>query len=291
MESLLEDAFRYKRDVLDQPEKKLPTLRGRALVNLFFEASTRTRTSFELAGKYLSADVVNFQGQGSSVEKGETLYDTAETIQAMSVDLLVVRHPASGVPAELQRHLGIPVVNAGDGNHEHPTQGLLDMMTVLEAKPSLDGLKVVIVGDILHSRVARSDLWGFMALGAHVTLVAPPVWLPDGLALAGAELTSNLGEALDGADVVQVLRIQKERKALGGMPSIEEYRARWGITREVADKLGKDALILHPGPQNRGVEIDSDVMARPSTRILDQVRNGVAVRMAVLARLMGDKHE
>lgn len=291
LQSLLDEAARLKRDVLSQPDKKSAALRGRAFVNLFFEASTRTRTSFELAGKYLGADVINIQGQGSSVEKGETLYDTALNLQAMAIDLVVVRHHASGVPARLQQYLKIPVVNAGDGFHEHPTQGLLDIMTVWEAKKSLEGLHVVIVGDILHSRVARSDLWGFVTMGAHVTLAGPPVLLPEGLRQERVRMTPYLDEALAGADVLQVLRIQKERESLVGMPSLEEYRARWGITREVADKLGDHVLILHPGPQNRGVEIDSDVMARAGARILDQVHNGVAVRMAVLKRLMGGADE
>ncbi len=291
LERLLDDAFRFKRDVMRKSGKKVGTLRGKAVVNLFFEASTRTRTSFELAGKYLGADVVNFQGQGSSVEKGETLYDTAGTIQAMGVDLLVVRHSTSGVPNQLQRYLQIPVVNAGDGSHEHPTQGLLDMMTVLERTSTLDNVKLVIVGDILHSRVARSDLWGFLTMGARVTLVAPPMWLADGLSQSGVELTSDLAHAIQDADVLQVLRIQKERQAMDGMPSLEEYRARWGITTEVAKRLRENVIILHPGPQNRGVEIDSEVIACTRTRILDQVENGVSVRMAVLTRLMGDNHE
>lgn len=256
-------------------------------MNLFFEASTRTKTSFELAGKYLGADVINFQSRGSSVEKGETLYDTALNIEAMAVDLLVVRHPASGVPEQLSRYLNIPVVNAGDGFHEHPTQGLLDLMTVWEAKQRLDRLHVVIVGDILHSRVARSDLWGFQTMGAEVTLVAPPIWMPDWIGSSDIHFTANLAEVLASADVIQVLRIQKERRSMHGMPSEQEYRTRWGITREVAEQLRPDALILHPGPQNRGVEIDSEVMARTATRVLDQVENGVAVRMAVLEQLLG----
>lgn len=291
LEGLLDQAAQLRQDVLEQPVKKSTGLRGRAFVNLFFEASTRTKTSFELAGKFLGADVVNFQGKGSSVEKGETLYDTAQNIAAMGADLLVVRHGTSGVPAELQRHLNIPVVNAGDGFHEHPTQGLLDMRTVLDARGQLDNLHLLIVGDILHSRVARSDLWGFLAMGAWVTLVGPPSMLPEGLATDRVRLTSDLDAVIGEADVVQVLRIQKERKAMVGMPSIEEYRLRWGITPERARRLSPHALILHPGPQNRGVEIDSSVMTDPRTCIAQQVRNGVAVRMAVLARLMGGHHD
>lgn len=291
LEGLLDQAAQWRRDVLEQPMKKSALLRGRAFVNLFFEASTRTKTSFELAGKYLGADVVNFQGNGSSVEKGETLYDTAQNIAAMGTDLLVVRHRTSGVPAELQRHLDIPVVNAGDGFHEHPTQGLLDMRTVLDIRGRLDNLHLLIVGDILHSRVARSDLWGFLALGAWVTLVGPPSMLPEGLATDRVRLTSDLDAVIEEADVVQVLRIQKERKAMAGMPSEEEYRLRWGLTAERARRLPANVLILHPGPQNRGVEIDSSVMEDPRTHIAQQVRNGVAVRMAVLARLMEGQHD
>lgn len=287
LESLLDDAARFKRDVLQQSIKKSTALRGRVCVNLFFEASTRTKTSFELAGKYLGADVINFQGAGSSVEKGETIYDTALNIEAMAVDLLVVRHGASGVPDQLTRYLDIPIVNAGDGFHEHPTQGLLDLMTVWQAKGRLDRVHLVIVGDVLHSRVARSDLWGFLTMGAQVTLVGPPLWMPDWIGESGVNFTTDLADALSSADVVQVLRIQKERRSMQGMPSEQEYRARWGITRDVADRLRKDVLILHPGPQNRGVEIDSEVMTRAAARVLDQVENGVAVRMAVLARLLG----
>lgn len=287
LEAILEDAAHWKRDLVRQPEKKSKRLRGRAFVNLFFEPSTRTRTSFELAGKYLGADVINVQDKGSSVEKGETLYDTALNIQAMGIDLLVVRHVASGVPAELQQYLKIPVVNAGDGAHEHPTQGLLDLMTVWEEKRRWEQVHLVIVGDILHSRVARSDMWGFLRMGARVTLVAPRLWQPDWIDEPGITMTTDLAAALEDADVVQVLRIQKERRSMVGMPSQEEYRARWGLTAERAQRLPKEAIILHPGPQNRGVEIDSTVMERKQSRILDQVENGVAVRMAVLARLMG----
>lgn len=289
IESLLQAAGRFKRDVVQSAHKKVANLRGQAFVNLFFEPSTRTRTSFELAGKYLSCDVVNVQSQGSSVEKGETLYDTALNIAAMAVDLLVVRHAASGVPAELARYVKIPVVNAGDGYHEHPTQGLLDLYTAYEWKGRLDGLQVVIVGDILKSRVARSDLWGFLAMGASVTLVGPELWLPDRLDIPGVCQTSDLDGALEAADVVQVLRIQKERRSMVGMVSTEEYRERWGLTEGRASRLNPDTLILHPGPQNRGVEIDSEVMARPAAKILDQVENGVAVRMAVLDWLMGGR--
>ncbi len=291
MLDLLQSAQRLKQDLLEAPVKKSAALRGQAFVNLFFEPSTRTKNSFELAGKYLGADVINFQGKGSSVEKGETLYDTALNLEAMGVDLVVVRHQASGVPEDLARHLSVPVVNAGDGFHEHPTQGLLHLMTVWERNPHLNSLHLVIVGDILHSRVARSDLWGFSAMGARVTLVGPPSLLPTALAVPNVSLTTDFDAALADADVVQVLRIQKERQSMAGMPSVEEYRLRWGLTAARAKQLGPSAVILHPGPQNRGVEIDTPVMADPRAHILGQVENGVAVRMAVLERLMGGDHE
>ena len=265
-------------------------MRGKAIVNLFFEASTRTKNSFELAGKYLGADVINFQGAGSSVEKGETLYDTALNLRAMGIDLIVVRHQASGVPATLAQYLDIPVVNAGDGFHEHPTQGLLDLLTVREARGRLEGLSVVILGDILHSRVARSDLYGFTTMGATVTLVGPPMLLPP---FDEVRATAQLADVLLEADVVQVLRLQKERQSLQDLPSLEEYRLRWGMSTErLARDARPDLLIMHPGPQNRGVEIDSDVADGEASLILNQTANGVAVRMAVLeALLTGGAHD
>lgn len=285
--ALTDRAKTLKEEILHNSVKKGSSLRGKAFVNLFFEPSTRTRTSFELAGKYLGADVINFQGSSSSVTKGETLHDTALNLEAMDIDLVVVRHSASGVPQQLQQYLKVPIVNAGDGFHEHPTQGLLDLLTVMEAKGTVEGVKVVIVGDILHSRVARSDLFGFLALGARVTLVGPPTLLPRSLS-SQVEITADLHEALRDVDVLQVLRIQKERQSLFGMPSQEEYRERWGITRQVYEGLSKEVLILHPGPQNRGVEIDSDVMESASAHIMAQVENGVAVRMAVLEAIIGE---
>lgn len=287
MEELLQLAGTLK-EVVARPIKKVPTLRGKAIANVFFEPSTRTRNSFELAGKYLSADVVNFQGSGSSVEKGETLWDTAANLAALGVDALVVRHKVSGVPQRLADMLDVPVINAGDGTHEHPTQGLLDLMTVQEAFGRIEGLRVSIVGDVLHSRVARSDIWGFLAMGARVTLVGPPNLMPDSFqGLGGIRVVHDLKTGIAGAQVIQVLRLQHERQTAGQIPSLTEYRDRWGITRERLAWAGEEAVVLHPGPQNRGVEIDSDVLDGQASRVLQQVTNGVAVRMAVLYRLLG----
>lgn len=276
------------KDVIKRPIKKVPTLRGKAVANVFFEPSTRTRTSFELAGKYLSADVINFQASGSSVEKGETLWDTARTLEAMAVDAVVVRHGASGVPQIMAERLDVPVINAGDGLHEHPTQGLLDLLTVRERFGRIQGLTVAIVGDVLHSRVARSDIYGFLALGAKMRLVGPPALMPAGWEQANVQIYDSLEEGLSGVDVIQVLRIQRERQAGGQIPSLREYRERWGITRQALEWCQPEVLVLHPGPQNRGVEIDSAVLddSRRSA-VLSQVENGVAVRMAVLYRLIG----
>lgn len=282
------DLSQALREVVDRPIKKVPTLRGRAVVNVFFEPSTRTRSSFELAGKYLSADVINFQGSGSSVEKGETIWDTAENLAALGADAVIIRHKVSGVPRQLANLLKIPVINAGDGAHEHPTQGLLDLLTVRQEKGRIAGLKVAIVGDVLHSRVARSDVAGFRAMGAHVRLVGPPSLMPT--TMAGAEVTYDLREGIADADVIQVLRIQRERQASGDIPSLQEYRERWGITVDSIRAAKPNVVILHPGPQNRGVEIDSEVLDGAASRIIQQVTNGVAVRMAVLYRLLGGDH-
>lgn len=278
-------------EVLTRRVKKVPTLRGRSVANVFFEPSTRTRNAFELAAKYLSADVVNFAGGGSSLEKGETVWDTVRTLEALGVDAVVVRHRTSGVPEAMARQLDIPVINAGDGEHEHPTQALLDLLTVRQRFGDIAGLTVAIVGDVLHSRVARSDLYGFSALGARVILAGPPSLVPEDLAEPPVRVTWSLEEALAEADVIQVLRIQRERQQEGYIPSLQEYRARWGITRERLAQAKPHALILHPGPQNRGVEIDSDVVDGSQSAILRQVQNGVAVRMAVLYRLLGGEPE
>lgn len=278
-------------EVLTRRVKKVPTLRGRSVANVFFEPSTRTRNAFELAAKYLSADVVNFTGGGSSLEKGETVWDTVRTLEALGVDAVVVRHRTSGVPEAMARQLDIPVINAGDGEHEHPTQALLDLLTVRQHFGNIAGLTVAIVGDVLHSRVARSDLYGFSALGARVILAGPPSLVPQDLAEPPVTVTWSLEEALAEADVIQVLRIQRERQQEGFIPSLQEYRARWGITRQRLARAKPHALILHPGPQNRGVEIDSDVVDGSQSAILRQVQNGVAVRMAVLYRLLGGEPE
>lgn len=279
------------REILDRPTKKVPTLRGRAIANVFFEPSTRTRSSFELAGKYLSADVINFQAGGSSVAKGETVWDTVDNLVAMGIDAVVVRHSASGVPMRLADRLKIPVINAGDGWHEHPTQGLLDLLTVKQRLGRLEGLRVSIVGDILHSRVARSDIWGFQAMGAHVTVVGPPGLIPSGFEGPGVQVETDLEAGLLDADVVIALRIQKERQSLGDIPSLrDEYRSRWGITIDRLQHVKPDVLLMHPGPQNRGVEMDSELIDGPLSVIYPQVTNGVAVRMAVLYRLLGGSH-
>lgn len=277
------------RDIFSRQVKKLPTLRGQVLVNLFYEPSTRTRTSFELAGKWMSADVVNMTVPSSSVVKGESLADTAQTLAALGADIVVVRHPSAGVPSYLARTIRAAVINAGDGMHEHPTQGLLDMYTIRQAKGSLAGLHVVIVGDILHSRVARSNMWGLRTLGARVTVVGPPTLIPPGLEQLGINVSHDFDAVLPDADVVNMLRIQTERQHKGLFPGPREYRLRFGLTRERLQKLSPDALILHPGPANLGVEIDLEAVEDPRSRIHEQVTNGVAVRMAVLYLLMGGR--
>jgi aspartate carbamoyltransferase catalytic subunit len=288
------------RDVLDTAEsmreiatreiKKVPTLRGKTVVNLFYEASTRTRTSFEIAGKWLSADVINFSSSGSSAEKGESLLDTAKNIEAMSPDVVVVRHKAAGAPALLARHLNCSVVNAGDGAHEHPTQALLDALTIRQKKGRLSGLKVAIVGDILHSRVARSNLWLLSKVGAKAIVAGPPTLVPPGLE-GLARVTHSIDEAVEGADVIMMLRIQLERMSGGFFPTTREYHKRYGLTAERVRRAKKDVLVMHPGPMNRGVEIASEVADGPWSVILEQVTNGVAVRMAVLYLLLGGSPE
>lgn len=272
----------YERDV-----KKFPTLRGQTVINLFYEPSTRTRTSFELAAKWLSADVVNFQASTSSVQKGESLLDTARTMQALGADIVIIRHPMAGAPHLLARTIQARVINAGDGAHEHPTQALLDLFTIREAKGRIAGLKVAIVGDIRHSRVARSDIYGLTRLGAEVTVVGPPTLIPEEIESLGVRVGYDLRQALADADVINVLRIQLERQQKGLFPSIQEYSRRWGIDREKLAWAKPDVLVLHPGPANLGVEISQDVAASSHSWITRQVRNGVAVRMAVLYLLSG----
>jgi len=282
----LDTAESFK-EVSERPVKKVPALRGVTIANLFFEASTRTRISFELAEKRLSADSVNFQSSGSSVSKGETLRDTAENIQAMKVDMIVIRHGASGAPHFLAGLLEASVVNAGDGSHEHPTQGLLDMFTLRERWGSFAGKKVVIVGDVAHSRVARSNIHGLVTMGADVVVCGPPTLIPNGVEALGVTVETNLRKAIEGADAVNVLRIQLERQKAGLFPSIDEYARVWGLNKGVLSRAQKDCIVMHPGPMNRGVEIAHDVADGERSVILDQVTNGVAVRMAVLYLLSG----
>lgn len=270
------------KDVAKHPIKKVPALRGRTMVNLFYESSTRTRTSFELAAVRLSADVVNIDVQASSVSKGETLLDTARTLEAMSVDFIVMRHTSAGAPHTLARNLKASVINAGDGQHEHPTQALLDLYTVRDKLGAIAGKTITLVGDIKHSRVARSNLLAFSKMGANVRFCGPPSLLPAEFASLGAEVHHDLKTALRGADVIYVLRLQFERHRLGLLPSVKTYVQQYGISMERTGWANPDALIMHPGPINRGVEIAPDVADGPRSVIVDQVANGVAVRMAVL---------
>ena len=270
-----------------RPIKKVPTLRGRTVANLFFEPSTRTRVSFELAEKRLSADTINITGSTSSTVKGETLKDTIRNIESLKVEMIVMRHPASGAPHRLARSLGVSVINAGDGINEHPTQALLDMFTIREKKGKLAGLKVAFVGDILHSRVARSNLWGLTKMGAKVILCGPKTLLPPKVETFGAQVTTNLKEAIKDVDVINLLRIQSERQSQSYFPSIREYDNSYQINSEILRRAKPDVLIMHPGPVNRGIELSSEVIDGPYSVILDQVTNGLAVRMAVLYLLSG----
>lgn len=276
------DTAQSFREVLERPIKKVPTLQGTTVVNLFFESSTRTRISFELAERRLSADVVNFSASGSSVSKGETLKDTARNIEAMKTDIVVIRHSSTGAPHFLARFLKSPVINAGDGINEHPTQALLDMFTMREKFGDLKGLNVCIVGDITHSRVARSNIFGLTKLGANVAVCGPKTLIPDYLEQFGVRVFYDIDEAILWGDVLNVLRIQMEREAGGDFPSIREYRLYWGINRSRLEKAKRPIVIMHPGPINRGVELDADIADGNTSLILDQVTNGVAVRMAVL---------
>ena len=267
--------------------KKLPTLRGRTVVNLFYEDSTRTRISFEAAAKRLSADVINFSAKGSSVSKGESLKDTALTLQAMGADAVVVRHPASGAPHRLAQWVDGSVLNAGDGTHEHPTQALLDAYTMRSRLGRVEGLKVTIVGDVLHSRVARSNVHLLNTLGAHVTLVAPPTLLPVGVSGWPADVSYDLDAVLPGADVVMMLRVQRERMGDSFFPSEREYARRYGLDAIRVRSLPEHAIVMHPGPMNRGMEIAPDVADSPRSTIVEQVANGVSIRMAVLYLMLG----
>jgi aspartate carbamoyltransferase catalytic subunit len=279
------DTAETLKEVLDRPIKKVPTLRGVTVVNLFFEASTRTRISFELAEKRLSADLINFSKAGSSVSKGETLLDTALNIEAMRIDVVVIRHGSAGSAQYLAERLRSVVINAGDGAHEHPTQGLLDILTLREKFGEIKGLKVAIIGDISHSRVAMSNIHGLKTLGAEVMVCAPPTLMPFGIDSLGVKVSHNIDEAIGWADALNVLRLQLERQQAGLLPSLREYALTFGITLKRLEKAKKTPVILHPGPMNRGVEIESAVADSGASVILDQVTNGVAVRMAVLVLL------
>jgi len=281
MELVLDTAVGMK-EVSFRPIKKLPTLQGKTHVNLFFEASTRTRTSFEIAGKRLGADTINFSASTSSLVKGETLIDTARNIEAMAPDILVIRHSAAGAPHLLSRYLECPIINAGDGAHEHPTQALLDMFTVREVKGRVDNLRVAIVGDIAHSRVARSNILAFSKMCAQVVVAGPATLMPPEVERLGCQVARSLEEAISGADVVMMLRIQLERFKTRPLPSLREYSERWGLNPSNLALTAPDAIVMHPGPINRGVEISPEVADGPRSVILDQVRNGVAVRMALL---------
>lgn len=290
---LILDTAETFRDVNARQIKKVPTLRGKTVINLFFEASTRTRTSFEIAAKRLSADAINISASTSSVVKGETLIDTAMNLQAMAPDAIVIRHSSSGAPHQISRILKASVINAGDGAHEHPTQALLDALTIRQNKGRISGLRVAIVGDILHSRVARSNVHLLVKLGARVVLAGPRTLLPLGLdrlieqSPGTITFADNIDDAIADADVVMMLRIQLERMAGGFFPSLREYSIHYGLNRRRLQLAKPDCIVLHPGPVNRGVEIDSDVADGPFSLILDQVSNGVAVRMAVLYLLAG----
>jgi aspartate carbamoyltransferase catalytic subunit len=278
------------REILDRPIKKVPALRGKTVINLFYEPSTRTRSSFEVAERVLSADSLSIATAASSVTKGETLLDTAKNLEAMNPDMVIMRHASSGAPHFLARHCRFSVVNAGDGAHEHPTQALLDALTMRQRKGRLKGLRVAIVGDILHSRVARSNLWLLSKMGASVVLCGPPTLLPPGIE-ALAPVTYRIDEAVEGADIVMMLRLQMERMSGGFIPTTREYFRHFGLTEERVRRAKKDVLVMHPGPMNRGVEIASEVADGPYSVILDQVTNGVAVRMAVLYLLLGGSAE
>lgn len=282
------------REVLGREIRKIPTLRGKTIFTLFYEASTRTRASFEEAGKIMSADVINVSAGGSSVEKGESLYDTALTLQAMRADMIVIRHSDSGAPYFLARHLDAPVINAGDGAHAHPTQALLDLYTMQSHLGQIEGKKVAIVGDILYSRVVRSNLWGLTRMGAQVIVCAPPTLVPldfltefpEEHAFANVQVTTRVEEALEGADVVMALRLQLERQKSGHLPSLREYSRMYGISTQRMKLANSGALVMHPGPMNEGIEIDADVAHGAASVIEEQVTNGVAVRMALLYSLI-----
>lgn len=284
---LVLDTAESNKEILSRPVKKVPILRGKSVCTLFYENSTRTRTSFELAAKIMSADTTSISTSGSSIQKGESFKDTLLTLEAMGVDLFIIRHGAGGAPHFAASIVKAHVINAGDGMHEHPTQGLLDMLTILENKHRFEGLKVLVVGDIMHSRVARSNLWGLSKMGAEVRLCGPSTLLPAEIAKLPVKVYTDLDEAIDGVDVVNVLRIQLERMDRGFFPSIREYSSIFGINKARLRRAKPDVLVMHPGPMNRGVEITPDVADGEFAVITDQVTNGVAIRMALLYLLLG----
>lgn len=289
--NLILDIAEPFKEVSERAIKKVPALRGQTIVNLFFEASTRTRVSFEFAEKRLSADTVNVGASGSSVTKGETLVDTARNLEAMRINMVVIRHPSSGAASFLAERIESNVINAGDGMHEHPTQGLLDILTLRDRFKTLKGKRICICGDVLHSRVARSNIWGLTSLGAEVAVCGPRSLLPNAIEELGVTVFDRLEEAIQWADALNVLRLQLERMTAGYVPSLREYNRVFGVTREKLERAPHDLIILHPGPMNRGVEIDSDVADGPHSVILDQVTNGIAIRMAVLYLLAGGRPE
>jgi len=288
--SIIDTAFSF-REVLDRPIKKVPSLQGQTIVNLFFENSTRTRISFELAQKRLTADTVNFLASSSSLNMGESFKDTVQNIEAMKIDAIVMRHPDPGASLQLTKYVDSVVINAGDGTHEHPTQAILDMTSLQERFGKVKGLRIGIIGDIMYSRVARSNIYGLKKLGAEVILCGPTTLIPPHIDSLGVRVTHDLDEVLDWADAINVLRIQLERMDRGLFPSVREYRNLFGITSERLKKHNKEIVIMHPGPMNRGIEIDSSVADGKEAIILDQVLNGVASRMAILYLLLGGKPE
>ena len=290
IQSIIDTSFTF-REVLERPIEKVPSLNGKTIVNLFFENSTRTRISFELAQKRLSADTVNFSASTSSLKKGETFKDTAQNLEAMKIDAVVMRHPTPGAPLHLTKHIDAIIINAGDGTHEHPTQAILDMTSLYEKFGYLKGLKVAIIGDIAHSRVALSNIYGLITMGAEVALCGPATLIPPFIEELGVRVNYNIDEVIEWADALNVLRIQRERMGGGLLPSIREYRNLFGITTERLSQHNKELVIMHPGPMNRGVEIDSAVADSDQAIILDQVLNGVASRMAILYLLLGGKSE
>lgn len=290
IELILQTAKEMK-TIIKRDIKKVPTLRGKTVLTLFYEPSTRTRTSFELAGKYMSADMVNINTTASSVVKGESLKDTGKTLEVMGVDIVIIRHSMSGAPQLLGQCIQSRVINAGDGFHQHPTQALLDMMTIKEHLGGFAGLKVAIIGDILHSRVARSNLSGLTTMGAEVCFCGPPTLIPPGLERPGVKVTYDMAEAVADADVVMMLRIQLERQKAGFFPSLREYSQLYGLSKQRLALAKKDCLVLHPGPINRGVEIAGEIADGVQSRINEQVTNGVAVRMALLYLMLGQKGE